>query len=147
MTTLLQRTPGIEVAPEAFDLARFNGHVTLKSPKTGRELTFLIQTCTKGSWRGRRLVTLKNKQADGMTAKTCFGELTDFSIIRVFRKLRGQDRPFEKYADLLNRAAYWAGRGVGYRIEVRCRRCNRLLTVESSRADGLGPDCRKKLAS
>jgi predicted GIY-YIG superfamily endonuclease len=146
VTTLLQRSPGIEVGPDGFDPAVYNGHLTLTSPATGRELRFLISTRQRGDWKGRRLVTLNEDDGHGGTKSNTFAEVTDFGAVRVFRKYQDDtSRPWQDYADLLNRAGYWAGRGVGYRIEVRCRRCNRLLTVESSRATGVGPDCARKL--
>jgi hypothetical protein len=144
MTTLLQRTDGTEAEAGEFSLAKHNGHVTLTSPVTGRHLVFLIQTVTKGSWEGRRVVSLKTSEPGGLVWRRAFGEVVDGQV-KVWRKAEEDSgRPFESYADLLNRADYWAGRLVRYQVEARCRRCNRLLLDPASLDRGVGPECAKK---
>jgi predicted GIY-YIG superfamily endonuclease len=143
VTTLLQRSEGTEAEAGEFSLAKHNGHVTLTSPVTGRHLVFLIQTVTRGSWEGRRVVSLKTSDG-GLVWRRAFGEVVDGQV-KVWSKYRDDaERPYRRYADLLNRADYWAGRLVRYQVEARCRVCNRLLVDPTSLSRGTGPECAKK---
>jgi hypothetical protein len=90
---------------------------------------------------GRRMISLLTGQ-DNESDYTGFGFIRQDGTIAVWGKCRGTQ--FERFADLFERATYWAGRGVEYLAEARCIRCSRKLTSPASLASGIGPECAKR---
>jgi uncharacterized protein DUF6011 len=129
------------VSETMLDLATHNAIITLTSPKTGEHRTFKVHTIQGGVLDGRRMISLLVGQ-DNESDYSGFGFIREDGTIAVWGKHRGTQ--FERFADLFDRAEYWAGRGVEYLAEGRCRRCNRLLTHPTSISTGIGPECAKR---
>lgn len=153
-----EATAGLQVAPSQFDPARHDGKITLVSPRTGEHRTFRIRTVRRGPLAGSRVVEILSGP-DNESSYSGFAFISDgrasnaypSGTVTVWKRYRGDEggKPslHEQYADLLNRMAYWGGRGVEYLISLQCRRCGRDLTHPESIADGLGPICRERLDS
>jgi hypothetical protein len=147
--------PGLTVTAAEFDIARHDAKITLISPRSGEHRTFRVRTIRNGDLAGARVVELLNGPdntasyqpfafvSDGRHGTTC-----PMGTVCVWRRFRGEQEPsiYERYADLLNRAAYWAARGVEFKLSLKCRRCGRDLTHPGSLTDGMGPICREKAA-
>jgi hypothetical protein len=142
----------LSVSPLDFDIAKHDGEITLTSPKTGDHRTFRVRTVRRGKLEGHRIVSLltgPNNESD----YEGFGFIVDRDgsvapgTIAVWTRFRGKDgveSVYEKYASMLRLPAYWAAKGVQYRVSLRCRRCGRLLTHPESIISGYGPECIKK---
>lgn len=123
-------------------LGTHNATVTLTSPTTGQHRTFKIHTVQGGNLDGRRMISLLTG-SDNESDYTGFGFVREDGTIAVWARHRGTQ--FERFADLFDRAPYWASRGVEYLAEARCIRCSRKLTNPVSLASGIGPECAKKV--
>lgn len=122
-------------------LGTHNATITLASPKTGDHRTFKIATAKNGPLAGKRIISIligPNNESDYLG----LGFVQRDGFISLWQKYRGTQ--YEKLVDLLERAEYWAGRGVQYLTVGHCRRCNRLLTHPESIISGIGPDCSGK---
>lgn len=140
----------LEIGADQFDVSRHNGFLTLHSP-TGHHRTLKITTARGGQLEGRRIVSLltgpNRDDRDNWQGFAFVAEGNGQPEIRVWHKFRGngEKSQYEKLADLLERPAYWAGRGMHYLLSTRCRRCNRPLTNPSSIMSGLGPYCEGRI--
>jgi hypothetical protein len=122
-------------------LGTHNATITLTSPKTGDHRTFKISTAKNGPLAGKRILSIligPNNESDYLG----LGFVQTDGFISLWQKHRGTQ--YEKLVDLLDRAEYWASRGVEYLAEGRCRRCNRKLTRPDSIASGIGSECAGK---
>jgi hypothetical protein len=135
------------LSPSTFDVTRHDGMVTIHNTATGNHRTFRIRTCPKGDFARRRIVSLlvgPDTSSGGDWQSFAFAD--DFGV-KPWRKFRGQDgrrSDWEVFAGMLEDPTKWEGKGARYLIEGRCRRCYRVLTVPSSLASGLGPECERK---
>jgi len=128
----------------SFSLAPHNGFVTVTNPKTGGRRTFRVRTekWGKDTHRVVGLLTGPRNTAD----YTNFGFVEADGSVKVWYKKR-RETAFVKFARMLadnRRDLYTVQKGVTYRLEGRCRRCNRTLTVPESIESGIGPVCAKK---
>lgn len=132
------------VAPDEFNAARHNGEITITNPATGGHRTLRIRTILDdGPLRGQRVVELLTGP-DNETDYTSFGFVIDGGRVSVWRRYRGeggQRSQWERLAALLMDPAHYQAKGAIYTVSGRCRKCNRLLTDETSCATGLGPVC------
>jgi len=130
-----------------FDIATHDAVLTLVSPRTGDHRTFRIRSVRKGKLAGKRIVELLTGP-ENTADYTGFAFIDEFGIISVWAKHRGSPGDpslYERYADLLQRADYWAARGVEFMASLRCRRCGHPLTHPDSLISGYGPKCIKKV--
>ena len=133
-------------ATQTIDLARYNGYVTAHNPATGQHRTFRIQTVHQSEnlfMLGKRIIGLL-VGPDNTSSYQGFGFVEEDGSVRVWSKHRGTQ--YEKLADVLNRADYFAEQhGVRFECSVKCRKCNRDLTDPLSIELGIGPVCRENL--
>lgn len=135
-------TATVETTIDSVDLARYNGRVAISNPATGGHRTFRVRTKSDRSdfAPGQRVVELLVGPDNGEDYQP-FAFVGDDGRVHVWRKKRGGS--FDTFADMLNRAEWWrVRRGLQYRTEVKCRRCNRDLTDPLSIDLGIGPICR-----
>lgn len=127
-----------------FDPALHNGEITLTSPRTGEHRTFRIKTKVKGDLKGKRVLSLLMGPQNTSDYQP-FAFVAEDGRVHVWKKFRssedGDRNLWEKYADLIERSAYWEARGVEFLVSGHCRRCNRLLTTPESVKTGIGPVC------
>ena len=137
-----------ELTPEVWNVATHNGWVTIENPETGRHRTFQVETISDEAsaeyMRGKRVVRLLTGP-DRDNDTTGFAFVSPEGQVQVWKRFRsavvGQSSEWEKFARLLQFPAHFAGRGLVYHIEGRCRRCNRPLTHPQSIMSGIGPIC------
>lgn len=130
-----------------FDIATHNGCITITNPNSKKDRnweTFRIRT-QKADVKfapGQRIVSvMRGPSNDDKGDWMGFGFVTDRGI-NVWYKKRGSDQHFETYANMLMNPKEWQEqRGLVYKYEGRCRKCNRRLTVPESIDSGIGPVC------
>ena len=127
----------------AHSIRTHNGAVTMYNPATGAHRTIRISTQSEDAnfAPGQRIVSLLTGP-DNTSDYTGFGFLTDEGEVRIWRKKHGG--VYEAYARMLTEPEAYMARGIQYKFDVRCRRCNRELTDPISIDLGIGPTCREK---
>jgi len=141
--TLETKEPGIEIDPKKFDPSRHNGMLSIQSKRTGDWRTFKIKTVKGGNLKGKRILSLlTGPDREDPASWLGFAFVNDNGEVRLWRK--HENNVYEVFAKMIARPADWLEKAV-YRIEGRCRRCNRPLTVPESVDYGVGPECRKKM--
>ena len=120
-------------------LQTFNGHVTIYNPETGGHRTFEIKTGAVDSWaKGRRFISLKTGPNYG--DNTAFAFIWMDGTVKLFKKFEFSSE-YHTYLRMLQIPEQYMARGLEYKFETTCRKCNRPLTVPSSIDRGLGPVC------
>ena len=135
------------------DLGRYNGTVTIQSPRAGGEhRTFRIRTQRQDAAfaPGRRIVALLTG-ANNDEDYEGFGFLPEDGSDRVdvWRSRRGGvagKSSWEWYAEMLSCPDLYVARGYRYLVSRCCRRCNRKLTTPGSVEAGIGPECAGRVA-
>lgn len=124
----------------------FNGRYTIESTRTGEHRTFRVETEFSMDGVVRPISLLTGPENDNPDHYTVFGYVSEAGI-QVLESMRGDDKLFEQYADMLwtlsldGAFSSWAARGYRIYLEGRCLRCNRLLTTPDSIKRGIGPRC------
>ena len=127
-----------------FNPTTHNGSVTIFNPKTGGHRTFRIRTETWDKDKPPVRVLSVLAGSDNVNDYQNFGFVTD-SGIAVWKRFRKEER-FEKFATLLSNIERGEEFGLEYKVEGRCRACNRKLTNPESIDSGIGPICAGKKA-
>jgi hypothetical protein len=131
---------GIELDASRFQLAKHNGIIRVHNPKTSVTQVLSIVTAKGGGMMGRRLVkVLIGPDPEVWQSWATFGYVIDE---RVQVWARWKTRTYLAYGKLLERPAWYAQhRGLTYRVEAWCRRCNAPLREEASLEQGLEGFC------
>lgn len=123
-----------------FDLAKYNGCLTVHNPVSGQHRTFKIHTVRKGNLAGKRLISVLYGD-DNENDYRAFGFVDERGRVIVWRRYRGTE--YEKMGNIINFPEWFRNhRGLEYKLSVRCRKCNRTLTDPQSIDLGIGPVCR-----
>lgn len=142
--TMVAEETSIDLEPAKFDPAKHNGMLSIQSMRTGDWRTFKISTKARGNLKGKRILSLlTGPNREDWTNWLGFAFVNEDGTIKLWGKFRDSGM-HAIFADMVARPKAWESKAV-YRIEGRCRRCNRPLTVPESVDSGLGPECRKKI--
>lgn len=133
----------LAILASSFNLATHNGFLTIQSP-TGQHRTVRIRTQSASAnfAPGQRIVGLltgpdneHDYQDFGFVGVLPCGQ----AVVRLWQRCRTEF--FEKLSLILMYPDHYAGLGVKYLFEGRCRVCNHTLTTPESLARGIGAKC------
>lgn len=144
-----------------------NGTFTLQND-SGFHLTFKISTGRKGTWKGRRILSIMTGP-DNEESFTGFGELCEDGTIKMWQRLIWKKNPAtgdfltrdqvracmnlvldhgnigaENGAEVSKKFTARNGRSYELLVSTRCIVCNRKLTNPESVKAGIGPECYKR---
>ena len=126
-----------------------NARVTLQSQKTGVRYTYRVRKA-EDNGRGDMWFVSLLTGADNESDYTYMGIIGQQGGFRTTAKSRYKSDSTPVLAFDYSLRALTAGRmppGVEVSHEGRCGRCGRALTVPSSVAAGIGPECAEKMAA
>lgn len=127
-----------------FKLPSHDGIITVKNTNRGTHRTFRIRTQKEDATfaPGQRILSLLTGP-DNNSSYTQIGFVQPNGMITLWARYRTEG--YLKLVDVLTRITHWQNNGFEYMYEGRCCRCFRRLTTPESIANGIGPECAKRL--
>lgn len=125
-----------------FSLRTHNGRVTITSP-TGQHRTVWIRTQARDAKfaPGQRIISMYTKgENDNPFSYQGFGFVRSDGSIALWNRTSGV-AIYIRLANLLQNLEQAVGMGYTFKLEGRCRICNRVLTNPESIDRGIGPEC------